>query len=106
VILPSTGSWTISLAAGDASYSQEQYITLLDNGAAFAAYAGENTAAGSFMDATGEVYPAAGWSSSNTAITHTFTSTTFSIQVGPTTATGTGGLATFLSFLQISQPSP
>jgi hypothetical protein len=39
-------------------------------------------------------------------ITHTFTGTTFTIQVGPTTAAGTGGLSTFLSFLDVSQTSP
>jgi hypothetical protein len=106
VTLPSAGSWTISLAAGDASYPQEQYITLLDNGIAFAVYDGENTAAGSFMDAYGSVYTAASWPTSHMTFTHIFTGTTFSIEIGPTTAAGTGGLATFLSFLQINQASP
>ena len=88
VALPSTGTWSIALAAGDASNPQSQYIQFLDNGVAFATYTGVATASNSFMDANGTVWTEANWVTSNTTLSHLFTSTVFTVQIGPTTSTG------------------
>lgn len=101
IVMPATGVWTIAAAFGDASTPQIQYVQLLDNAVAFATYTNVSTAANSFMDANGIVWTEANWITSNTTLNHTFGSTVFTVQIGPTT--GAGSLSTCVAFLRITQ---
>lgn len=88
ITLPATGQYQIRIAAGDATNAQNQYFRLIESTTTFATVTNASTPAGSFADATGAVYTGANWSSSNTAVTRTFTSTDFRIEIGDPTGSG------------------
>jgi len=101
--LPSTGVWLIILAAGDGANIEEQYIILLENGVAFATYAAVATANNSFMDANGSVFTEANWLTSNVALSRTFSSAVFQVEVGPPNPTGSELRFTSLAHLRITK---
>lgn len=84
ITLPFTGDATIRAAFGDATNATSYlYAQFRDNGTPFETRVDTNgTSSGNFLDATGAEYSAANWPGSNTAITHTFTSTTFQLVIG------------------------
>lgn len=100
--LPSTGTYTIRLAFGDAQYSQSyHYAVLKDDTTTFSTIDDSNgTAANEFTDATGTNRTAAAWPGSNASITRTFTSTILRIQAG--TPTNVGG-ATTITHLSVTK---
>jgi hypothetical protein len=99
VTLPSTGTWTIVLAAGDTSGAQIQCVQLFDNVTSIASYQSVNTAGNSFMDANGTVWTEANWVTSNTTLTYTFASTTFNVTCGTASAVSS---ATCLAHLRVT----
>lgn len=87
--LPSTGSYDIRMAIGDASYSiaSTNKWELFDNASSLATATGGTSASQRFLDATNTEYTNATWSGSNTAITKTFTSTILNFKIGDGTNT-------------------
>jgi hypothetical protein len=104
ITLPVSGSWTIVAAFGDGNNDQHQFITMDDNGTGFASYSNTDTPINNFMDANGTVFTEANWITSNTALTHTFTSTTFNVNIG----SASGSANSTIAHLRITQsiPSP
>jgi hypothetical protein len=85
VDLPSTGSYVVTLALGDATSDQfYQYALLKDGTSTFATIDDTNgTTAQQFDDATGVTRTsAANWVSGNATLTQTFSSTIFRVQIG------------------------
>jgi hypothetical protein len=101
VDLSSTGSYTICLAVGDALFSSSlSYVEVFDDTTSkFSINDTNGVTGGNFDDATGTQYSSANWSASNTCVTHTFTSTTFYLQVGANSV-GSGG-DTYIAHLRI-----
>jgi hypothetical protein len=83
--LPSTGAATIRLASGDGGGGSANHVQLLDGGVVFATIAGD-LASSLWLDATGVAR--SNWNATNAPITHTFTSTNFTIRAGDGTSTG------------------
>jgi hypothetical protein len=88
--LPSTGSYNIRAAFGDASFGQKVEAYLKDNAAQIATLCTfKSISAGEFVDATNVKHTsAANWVSSNAQITHSFSTTTLRVIIGGTTTTG------------------
>lgn len=97
VTLPSTGEYEIRAAFGDASAEGYIWAEFKDGSTVFAtihdAGNGSNgayVAADSFIDATGVTRTRADWPANNSALTRTFASTAFTIEIGaPTGSNGT-----------------
>jgi hypothetical protein len=103
ITLPSTGEWIIRAAFGDASSTQQQYVTFWDNTTSFASFSNIATGANEFADATGVVRTAAAWPGSNASISRTFTTTTFKIDIGD--PSGTDGENTSIAHIYIEEAS-
>lgn len=80
--LPATGTRPIRLALGDAGGGVTNIAKLYDGGVLFATIGPTATAGGRFLDATGVEYLEAAWVTSNTPISHNFTTTLFEITIG------------------------
>lgn len=81
--LPSTGSYSINLAAGDGSYSATTKVEFFDGTTSLGvACNGSTGGANKFFDAAGNIWTAAAWVSSNVAVTDTFATTIFRAAVG------------------------
>lgn len=83
--LPAAGAYTLNLACGDPSYARSsQQIAVYDDTSLLSTlFTGASTgAANSFLDATGSVWTAAQWPSSNVAKQLSFTSTKCVFHVG------------------------
>jgi hypothetical protein len=101
VSLPAAGPYNIALAMGDPANGQTQCVSLEDNTAAFATYTSVRTPPNSFMDATGAVYRAANWVTSNATLAYTFSSTTFNVVIG----CGTPGASSTLAHVRVTSAS-
>lgn len=98
--LPSTGTYSIRLAAGDADNSRAIYLRILDNTTALATFTNVATATGQWMDAQGTVHTsAANWTANNAARSITMATTTLFIEIG--TTDGSGSDITALSHVSI-----
>lgn len=84
--LESTGVGTIRLALGELAGADTQRVQLLDGGVVFATLSPTTNA--NFADAAGNLWNEQGWPTSNVAITHTFTSTNFTIRIGDGSSAG------------------
>lgn len=73
--LPSAGSYSVRLAAGDASNGNDTVWSLLDTTTVLQSLATGTSTAGNFKDATDTLLSAAAWPGSNTAVTKTFSTT-------------------------------
>jgi hypothetical protein len=83
VDLPQAGDWTINLALGDATAQQTQFARLKDGSTTFQTLTNVVTNAGEFLDASGVVRTTAAlWKSNNVAVSRTFTTTTFNLEIG------------------------
>lgn len=106
VDLPAAGVYDIWAAFGDPSNTATIYAVLKDNATAFVTIAGTVTGAGnSFVDASGATRTAAQWLADSarggTKVTRTFASTKLIIDLGDTTAAGSGSSS--IAHLFISQ---
>jgi hypothetical protein len=82
--LPSTGTYDIELAAGDAVFSGDADLELRDNTTVFATISGALGGGGRFFDAQGTLHTsAAAWVSSQAPVQRTFTSTILRIALNP-----------------------
>lgn len=94
VDLPSTGSYTIRIAAGDAANAQTVKVELFDNTTSLGVLCnGTTSAPDRFFDAVGAEYSGANWPANNTAVTKTFATTTFIVKIGNGSASATGWIA-------------
>lgn len=95
--LPSTGDYSIRVAAGESSYSTPTVSELFDTSSSLGALTSGSTSAGNkFKDATDvERTSAADWEANNAAVTKTFTTTICRFLVGVTDTTD--GTFAFLS---------
>lgn len=76
VDLPSAGTYSIRLALGDDSNSQNNKLTIKDNTTVLATIGSPTvTSAAHFLDATGTDYSSTSWPGGNTAINLTFSTT-------------------------------
>jgi hypothetical protein len=91
--LPSTGTFDIRLAFGDASNAQTIFAELREgsSGAApFATIGPTGTSSNQFLDATGTALAAATWDDNGgTALSHTFSSTAFFISIADNSGNST-----------------
>ena len=104
VDLPSTGAWTVAFAGGDASNGQNIYVQFADNGSVFATCSNTATTSNHFADANCTVFTEANWITSNTTVTHTFTSTKLEMLVGPNSSAGSN--SSTIAFLRVTASSP
>lgn len=81
VDLPSTGTYDIRIALGDASGAQNQLCVIKDNTTTLATINAASTS-GFFRDAAGVEYSAAGWPGSNSAASLTFATTKLVLTLG------------------------
>ena len=81
--LPNTGTFNISIAAGDAGFEQsgDQQVQILDNSTLKATVA-DHCPANSFLDALDTVYTAANWPANNDPLEVEFASTICNIRIG------------------------
>jgi hypothetical protein len=86
--LPAPGDYSISLALGDASNAQAgpQRLEIFDTATSLLLLSGIGTGAGQFCDAAGNLWSAAAWPSSNVAVTKTFATTKFVMNIGGSSA--------------------
>lgn len=86
--LPQAGDYNIRLALGDATGTENyQRVDIYDDSTLlFSIVDTDGTTGGTFDDATGTNYSAANWPGSNTAVTHTFATTTLILKLGSTSA--------------------
>ena len=99
--LPSTGDWIIRAAFGDASATQQHYVSFRDNATTFASFSNVATGANEFADASGVVRTHAAWPGSNASISRTFGSTSFFIDIGD--PSGTDGENTAFAHIYIEE---
>lgn len=102
VDLPSTGSYLIRLAMGDAGANQQgMRITIKDNASTLVSLGPSTTSAlEHFYDVSGvERSSAADWSANNVSTTQTFSTTTFILELGAATTN------TCIAYLFLSQVS-
>lgn len=97
VDLPSTGTYSIRVAAGYRSGSFANTVKLYDNATLFATLTG-TPGADSYIDASNSIHTAANWAANNTAVSRTFASTTFKVVVGDGVSNTTG----FIAHLEIA----
>ena len=101
VDLPATGTYSISLALGfQSTITNSNTLEIRDNTTVLTTISG-NTAAGSFLDASGVSRTIANWPSQNVAIQKTFATTTFIAALGRAVC-GTGDYST-IAHLRIVQ---
>jgi hypothetical protein len=84
--LPSTGTWDINLALGDQANPQETKIVLKDDTTTFATIGRTSTSAHNYLDATGTNRTGAAWPTDNVAISRSFTTTSFFLELGDSAA--------------------
>lgn len=98
--LPSTGTYTIDIAMGDASFTNTQFVKVFDNATLLASYGPVSTGANNFVDISNNTWTSPTlWLSSHVSITHAFTSTHLNILIGAGQTTG----ASIIAYLLISQ---
>ena len=105
VDLPSAGTYSLSLAMGDASYGQcwtQCQIQFLDGNTVLATVTEGPTNQGYFYDATGKNWSAAAWPANNVSQQVTLTGTRLTVVVGTNKATGD---ITPIAFLGVAQAS-
>src|SRR5271166_2297109 len=106
VDLPSSGTYDLSLALGDAGYQQcwvQCQIQFLDGSTVLATIAEGLTLGGYFYDATGNNWSAAAWPTNNVSRQVTLAGTRLTVVVGTNTATE--GDITPIVFLGVAQVS-
>ncbi len=80
--LPGTGSSTFCVAGGDATHTQIENLSMSDNGIVFKTIAAHLTvSSGSFVDANGNTWTASGFFANQVCITHTMTTTAFTLNM-------------------------
>jgi len=102
--LPSAGSYTISLAMGDANYggSNNKAEVFDDSSSLGVLFSGASTIANSFLDATGVLRTAANWPSQNVGVSKTFSTTKCKIRIGD----GVNNNSINSIFIQADAPPP
>jgi hypothetical protein len=103
VDLPSTGTYNLSLALGDAGYKQclvQCQVQFFDGTTLLATVNGEAIAAGYFYDMQKNKWSAAAWPANNVSQQVTLTGTRLSVVVGTSKATGD---FTTIAFLGVAQ---
>lgn len=103
--LPAAGDYDIRLALGDATGAEAyQRVDIYDDTTLlFSIVDTDGTSAGNFDDATGTNYSTANWPGSNTAVTHTFSTTTLIMKLGSTTAQAN---TSTIAHLYVAQATP
>src|SRR5208283_4818681 len=105
VDLPSAGTYNLSLAMGDAGYSQcsvQCQVQFLDGSTVLATVSGGTIAAGYFYDAIGNKWSAAAWPASNVSQQVTLAGTRLTVVVGTNKASGDITPIAFLGVTQVS----
>ncbi len=104
--LPSPGTYSLSLALGDASYQQcwvQCQVQFLDGSTVLATLTVGSTQLSYFYDAQGKNWSAAAWPTSNLSQQVTLTGTHLTVVVGTNKATGDFTTIAFLGVTQVSQ---
>src|SRR5271165_6677610 len=107
VDLPSAGTYSLSLALGDAGYQAcwvQCQVQFLDGNTVLATVTGGATNQGYFYDATGKNWSAAAWPSSNLSQQVTLTGTRLTVVVGTSKAASDNTPIAFLGVTQVSGP--
>lgn len=107
VDLPSPGTYSLSLAMGDASYEQclvQCQVQFFDGTTLLATVKGGLIAAGYFYDAQASQWSAAAWPTSNLSQQVTLTGTRLTMVVGTSQRTGDFTTLAFLGVTQVSVP--
>lgn len=106
--LDATGTHEIHLALGDTGGTQGyQYVQFQDNTTAFATILkATGTNVDEFFDATGTKYSEANWPGSETAISHTFTSTILRVIVGSPDSQSNATTLAHLRVVEIGSSGP
>jgi hypothetical protein len=105
VDLPSSGTYNLSLAMGDAGFSEcstQCQVQFLDDSTVLAAVTGGAISAGYFYDAKGNKWSVAAWPGSNLSQQVTLTGTRLTMLVGTNKVTGD---YTTVAFLGVTQGS-
>lgn len=101
VDLPSTGTYNIFLAIGDAANgsAQTSYVTVVDNATTFINFNPVSTSGTQYADAAGNFWSKTTWAANNVAVSRTFGSTILKL----TLSDGGAGAASCLAHLRITQ---
>lgn len=84
--LPSPGTYKVYLGSADMICNDQRlYLQVQDGTSAFITFTDLSVQGCSVADATGTIYSAANWVTSQQAVTHTFSSTILRVVLGPTT---------------------
>jgi len=105
VDLPSAGTYSLSLAMGDAGYTQcfvQCQVQFLDGNTVLATVSKGRISAGYFYDAKGNSWPASTWAGNNMSQQVTLTGTRLTVVVG---VSQNNGDVTPLAFLGVAQVS-
>ncbi len=105
VDLPSSGTYNLSLAIGDAGNEQcyvQCQVQFLDGTKVLGTVTGAMIAGGYFYDATGKQWSAAAWPGSNLSQQVTLASTRLTVVVGTNKASGDYTTLAFLGVTQVS----
>lgn len=86
--LPSTGSYDIRIASGDAGDANEAHVTVKDTTTTLFTIEDSSNAANEFVDAADVKYTAANWVTSNSAVNVTMASTILRFHLSPSSAAG------------------
>ena len=109
VDLPSSGTYSLALAMGDAGYQScwvQCQIQFLDGSTVLATVTGGSIGAGYFYDAKGNMWSAASWPSSDLSQQVTLAGTRLTVVVGTSKASGDSTPIAFLGLTQVSGGSP
>ena len=107
VDLPAAGTYTVRLAFGDDDNAQNHYFEVFDNTTSLFSQSAVATSTHQWADATGAVYSAANWITSNTAQTGlVFATTTFILKYGDPTGVASGSSTLAHVFIQQDSGSP
>jgi uncharacterized membrane protein len=105
VDLPSSGTYNLSLAMGDAGFAtcwSQCQIQFMDGNRVVATLAKGPIAAGNFYDANGNSWPAAAWPANNVPLQVTMTGTELAAVVGTSNNTGDVTPIAYLGVQQVS----
>ena len=109
VDLPSPGTYSLSLALGDAGFQScwvQCQIQFLDGSTVLATVAGGSINLANFYDATGKIWPAAQWPTNNLSQQVTLTGSRLTVVMGTSNASGDDTPIAFLGVTQLSGGSP
>lgn len=106
ITLPSSGTYRVRMAIGDANEAQgTQYVKLMDNGSVLLTVSAASVAMAHFIDASGVDRTAAAWPTDNAYVDVVFATTTCQLSIGPTSLIGDYSVLAHLYLEKISTAS-